>query len=119
MEATHMPEMMTRAEYVTAQKELDRVAGIVDSLHREYELESAHLQHVRNAVYHSRDIHINNWSEYKGIISGLCLYSVNGNIAVFDRHRKPLTDKQRIKQYFGAVEFSDYLERKKEERVGR
>ena len=65
------PEMMTSREYVDAQTELDLVAGIdcARSLARQYELEASHLQHVRNAVFHSLPIHVENWCEYRQIVS--------------------------------------------------
>jgi hypothetical protein len=103
------PELMTQKEYVEAQTAFDRVANIegAGSLFRVSEIEAAHLQHVRTAVYYHRDIHPENRSEYKTLIPQLCQYGLNGNRAVFDRTRKV------ARLTVGDIELADYLARKR------
>ena len=72
------------------------------------DIEAAHLHHVRAAVYHRRDIHPENRSEYKRLIPGLARYGLNGNLAVFDSTR-PSREGKLTK---GDIEWSDYLQRK-------
>lgn len=113
MTQTEMPELMTQREYVAAQTELDRVAGIesAGSLFRVGAIEAAHLQHVRTAVAHLRDIHIDNWTDYRAFIPGLAGYAFNGNLAVHDSNKGQVWDRAR--QYREAVSISDGIERKR------
>lgn len=108
-----IPELMTKAEYVAAQTELDRVAGLecANSLHRIGELEAGHLRHVRNAVWNGRNIHIDNWSDYRGIIPELAGYTFNGNLAVLDRFKGTVWD--RATAYRQAVADSERMEQRR------
>lgn len=80
-----LPELITKADYVAAQIALDRDAGLQTepSAARIKELHGDHLQHVRIAVYFRRPVHVENKTEYKGVVPGLGLYAVKGNIAEF------------------------------------
>lgn len=108
-----IPELMTKAEYVSAQMELDRVAQLecAGSYHRITELEAGHLRYVRNAVWNGRNIHIDNWSDYRGIIPELAGYTFNGNLAVVDRFKGTVWDKARLHRE--AVKESDRIEAKR------
>ena len=105
------PELMTKSEYVAAQTALDHVARLecVNSLARISDIEAAHLQHVRSAVWSGRNIHIDNWSDYRGFIPGLTRYTFNGNVAVFDSTKGTAWD--RAKAYRAAVASSEAIER--------
>ncbi len=104
---------MTEREYVEAQTALDRVSNLecAGSLHRQSTLSAGHLRHIRSAVSNGRDIHIDNWHEYRGLVPGLAAYTFNGNLAVKDNSKGKTWGPNRV--YREAVSMSDAVEAKR------
>ena len=97
------PELMTKSEYVGL-----RLIGprskleCAGSLHRISVIEAAHLHHVRSAVWQGRNIHIDNWSDYRGYIPELSGYTFNGDLAVFDSFKGTAWDKAKAYRSSGG-----------------
>jgi hypothetical protein len=112
------PELLPLFEFIALRFASLRAAGIegAESIHQTGKGQVSHVAAVRAAVDDHRDIHADNLVEYRSIIPGLARYSINGNTAVYDRYRKPITPAQRAQQHRAAIQLSDLQERRKEAR---
>lgn len=97
-------EMMTVGEFVEQKaKEISPLLSAKSPDRWEKTLRNLHFQEVRNAVYNKQDIHVENFFEYRGMIPELKSYSLNGNLAVYDRIKAALEMPTKAEQHRALV----------------